>query len=66
MRNRDQKRLWRFLSFSAAPFLTILAVLLVQREDRVSQLFGALVAGAAVLALIGPLVLRRGNGPRRN
>lgn len=36
------------ISFSSVPFLTLLAVLLLRREDAVSQIFGAVAVVAAV------------------
>jgi DMSO reductase anchor subunit len=60
MTDLDRAKLWRYLSFSAAPFLTIFAVVLIRREDTLSLVLGILLALAAILALIGPFLVRRG------
>jgi hypothetical protein len=59
MKNQRTKRLLQLISFSSAPFLTILAVILIQRGDATSQLIGALAGIAAVLAIVAPLVIWR-------
>jgi drug/metabolite transporter (DMT)-like permease len=52
------------ISFSSVPFLTLLAVLLLRREDVVSQIFGAVAGVAAVVALVAPLIHRYRSRPK--
>jgi ABC-type methionine transport system permease subunit len=46
------------ICFSSVPFLTLLAVLLLRREDVVSQVFGAVAGVGAVVALVAPFIHR--------
>ena len=55
---RSQSR-WRLIAYSAAPFLAVLAVVLIQRGGTASQILGVLAGVAAVLALIVPIVTQR-------
>lgn len=59
MGETDRARLWRFLSFAAAPFLTIVAVLLLRDGETWSYVLGAILLVAAVAAIAGPLLLQR-------
>lgn len=58
MGDRRARWIWRFIWFSAVPFLTLLGVLLLLREDTVFKALGVLVVVAAAAALLAPQLIR--------
>jgi hypothetical protein len=60
MANPGNRRLWRFIYFSAIPVLAVLAGLLLVRGDAVSTGLGVLLGLAAAAALLVPFMRRRG------
>jgi drug/metabolite transporter (DMT)-like permease len=55
-RGRGQR--WRVVSYSAAPFLALLAVLLFRGENGIRNVAGAFLAVLAVLAILVPLLIK--------
>ena len=59
MNDSRRRRLWRTISFSAVPLLTLLAVVLIRSGNGILQFLGALAGIAAAGALVGPFVIGR-------
>ena len=56
MQRRRRKLRWRVISYSAAPFFALLAVLLLQTGDGAGRIVGVVLAILAVFAILAPLL----------
>jgi len=56
MERRKRKLRWQVISYSAAPFFVLLAVLLFQTGDGAGRIVGVVLVVLTVLAIFVPLL----------